>query len=113
MAVPGAPTLEMLTPGAVVHGLLPDAPVEIVQVAWYGSAAVKLTYRRADGQVQEEVLYRADEERLRIEAAAEGWALDADPALFRLTSEAMRLRLAHLFDPRGASSACAPARARL
>jgi superfamily II DNA or RNA helicase len=36
---------------------------------------------------------------LRVDASRESWALDADPALFRLTSEAMRLRLAHLFDP--------------
>jgi len=92
-------TLEHLVPGALVHGVLPNASVEIVQVAWHGRAAVTLTYRRADGQVQEELLYRSDEARLRVEAAREAWALDADPALFRLTSEAMRLRLAHLFDP--------------
>src|ERR1700726_3058179 len=99
MAVSAEHTLESLAPGAVVHGVLPDAPVEVVQVAWHGSAAVTLTYRRVDGQVQEELLYRADEPRLRVEAGREAWALDADPALFRLTSEAMRLRLAHLFDP--------------
>ena len=99
MAVPVAHTLETLTPGVIVHGVLPDAPVEIVQVAWYGSAAVKLTFRRSDGHVEEQVLYRADEERLRIEEAREGWAFDADAELFRLASEAMRLRLAHLFDP--------------
>ena len=99
MSVSVEQTLESLVPGAVVHGVLPDAPVEVVQVAWHGSAAVTLTYRRADGQVQEELLYRADEPRLRVEAGRESWALDADPALFRLTSEAMRLRLAYLFDP--------------
>jgi superfamily II DNA or RNA helicase/predicted nucleotidyltransferase len=99
MAVSVEHTLERLVPGAVVLGVLPDAPVEVVQVAWHGSAAVTLTYRRADGQVQEELLYRADEARLHVEAGGGAWALDADPALFRLTSEAMRLRLAHLFDP--------------
>ena len=99
MSVSVEQTLESLVPGAVVHGVLPDAPVEVVQVAWHGSAAVTLTYRRADGQVEEELLYRADEPRLRVEAGREAWALDADPALFRLTSEAMRLRLAYLFDP--------------
>jgi superfamily II DNA or RNA helicase/predicted nucleotidyltransferase len=99
MAVSANQTLENLTPGGVVHGVLPDAPVEVVQVAWHGSAAVTLTYRRVDGQVQEELLYRADEARLRVEDGRETWALDAEAALFRLTSEAMRLRLAHLFDP--------------
>jgi superfamily II DNA or RNA helicase/predicted nucleotidyltransferase len=99
MAVSVDHTLERLVPGAVVRGVLPDAPVEVVEVAWHGSAAVTLTYRRADGLVQEELLSRADEARLHIEAHSGTWALDADPALFRLTSEAMRLRLAHLFDP--------------
>lgn len=99
MALPVDQTLEDLVPGAVVHGVLPDAPVAVVQVAWHGSAAITLTYRRADGQVQEELLYRADEARLRVEKGRDAWALNADPALFRLTSEAMRLRLAHLFDP--------------
>lgn len=68
MAVAVDPTLESLVPGAVVHGVLPDAPVEVVHVAWHGSAAVTLTYRRADGHVQQELLYRADEARLRVEA---------------------------------------------
>ena len=99
MAVSVDQTLESLVPGAVVHGVLPDAPVEVVQVAWHGSAAVTLTYRRVGGQVQEELLYRPDEARLRIEEGGEAWKLDADPALFRLASEAMRLRLAYLFDP--------------
>lgn len=56
MAVSVDHTLESLVPGAVVLGVLPDAPVEVVQVAWHGSAAVTLTYRRADGQIQEELL---------------------------------------------------------
>jgi len=94
-----AGTLEMLQPGARVHGVLPDGPVEVVQVAWHGTAALTLTYRRPDGAPQHEVLYRADEGRLRVDEAATTWALDADAGLFRLTSEALRLRLAYLFDP--------------
>ncbi|MGH2970457.1 MAG: helicase-related protein [Solirubrobacteraceae bacterium] len=93
-------TLEHLNPGSRVHGILPDGPVEVVHVTWHGSAAVTLTYRRPDGQPDHEMLYREDERRLRIEEAADvAWALDADPKLFRLASEALRLRLAHLFDP--------------
>ncbi|MEJ7785756.1 MAG: helicase-related protein [Solirubrobacteraceae bacterium] len=99
MAVSVDCTLELLTPGALVDGLMPAASVEVVQTRWHGSAAVTLTYRAPDGQLHEELLYRADESRLRVEETREGWALDADPALFRLASEAMRLRLAHLFDP--------------
>jgi superfamily II DNA or RNA helicase/predicted nucleotidyltransferase len=93
-------TLEQLAPGVRVHGILPDGAVEVVQVTRHGSAAVTLTYRRPDGQPDHEMLYRDDEARLRVEETGDGaWALDGDPALFRLASEALRLRLAHLFDP--------------
>ena len=47
----------------------------------------------------QEVLYRSDEPRLEIQESGRSWAFDADPALFRLVSEALRIRLAHLFDP--------------
>jgi superfamily II DNA or RNA helicase len=36
--------LEQLTPGARVRGLVPDGPVEVVQVAWRGTEAITLTY---------------------------------------------------------------------
>ncbi len=100
VSIAPATTLEHLNPGVRVHGILPDGPVEVVQVTWHGSAAVTLTYRRPDGHPDHEMLYRDDEARLRIEDAGDGaWALDGDPKLFRLASEALRLRLAHLFDP--------------
>jgi hypothetical protein len=37
--------LERLTPGARVRGVVPDGPVEVVQVAWHGTQAITLTYR--------------------------------------------------------------------
>lgn len=92
-------TLEQLKPGCEVAGVLPDQLVEVVQVAWHGSAALTLTYRTQDGRTGQEILYRADEERLRVNESARPWALDADAGLFRLASEALRIRLAYLFDP--------------
>jgi hypothetical protein len=62
-------------------------------------SVITLTYRRASGEVGSELLYRADEGRLDLDAAGEAWAFDADGALFRLAAEARRIRLAHLFDP--------------
>src|SRR5207253_4013701 len=44
-------------------------------------------------------LYRHDEPRLEIVEAGRPWSFDGDGALFRLVSEAHRIRLAHLFDP--------------
>src|SRR5581483_3632612 len=92
-------TLEQLEPGTRVRGVIPEAPVEIVQVTWHGSAALTLTYRGEDGRTGQEILYRADEARLEIEAPGRAWAFDADGKLFRLASEALRIRLAYLFDP--------------
>jgi superfamily II DNA or RNA helicase len=56
-------------------------------------------YREPNGRVADEILYRHDEPRLEIVEAGRPWSFDGDGALFRLVSEAHRIRLAHLFDP--------------
>jgi SNF2 family DNA or RNA helicase len=90
--------LEDLTPGARVRGVLPDRPVTVVQAEWHGTEALTLTYRD-DGRVDHELLYRTNEAALQIEEEGRSWSFDADGQLFRLASEALRIRLAHLFDP--------------
>jgi len=91
--------LEDLQPDATVRGILPDASVTVVSVQWHGSDALTLVYRGATGRVADEVLYRHDEPRLEIVEVGRSWSFDGDGALFRLVSEAHRIRLAHLFDP--------------
>ncbi|MBX3751084.1 MAG: DUF3883 domain-containing protein [Opitutaceae bacterium] len=91
--------LEDLQPDAVVRGILPDAGVSVVSAEWHGTDALTLVYRRPDGKVADEILYRSDESRLAVIVAGRPWSFDADGALFRLVSEAHRIRLAHLFDP--------------
>ncbi|MBX6330268.1 MAG: DUF3883 domain-containing protein [Gemmatimonadaceae bacterium] len=91
--------LETLTPEATVRGILPDASVTVVSVQWHGSDALTLVYRRPDGRVADEILYRHDEARLELVEEGRPWSFDGDGALFRLASEAHRIRLAHLFDP--------------
>lgn len=91
--------LEDLTPGARVQGVLPDRPITVVQAEWHGTQALTLTYRDDAGRVDHELLYRANEAALAIEGAGRVWSFDADGRLFRLASEALRIRLAHLFDP--------------
>ena len=95
----GVTRLEQLTPGTRVRGVLPDRTVTVVQIAWHGTEAVTLTYRDDEGRVTDRLLYRDDEPRLEVEAAGRAFAFDGDGALFRLVSEAHRIRLAHLFDP--------------
>src|SRR6266850_123304 len=91
--------LEALTPGASVRGILPDALVTVVGVQWFGSEALELTYKAPDGKVANELLYRRDENRIAVAEHGRPWGFDGDGALFRLVSEANRIRLAHLFDP--------------
>ena len=88
-----------LQTGAALRGVLPDALVAVVSVQWFGSEAVELTYKTAAGAVANELLYRDDEARLEIVERGRPWSFDGDGALFRLVSEAQRIRLAHLFDP--------------
>ena len=91
--------LEDLQPNAAVRGVLPDSLVTVVNVQWYGSEAVELTYKTPEGKPGNELLYRDDEARLDIAKQGRPWSFDGDGALFRLVAEAQRIRLAHLFDP--------------
>jgi len=91
--------LEDLQTAAALRGVLPDALVTVVSVQWFGSEAVELTYKTAAGAVANELLFRDDEARLEIVERGRPWSFDGDGALFRLVSEAQRIRLAHLFDP--------------
>src|SRR6202158_2873468 len=91
--------LEDLQPPAAVRGILPDQIVTVVSVQWFGSESLELTYKTQSGRVANELLYRHDEQRLQIVEHGRPWSFDGDGYLFRLVSEAHRIRLAHLFDP--------------
>ncbi len=91
--------LEALQPNASVRGILPTGLATVVNVQWFGSEALELTYKDAAGKVSNELLYRHDEPRLEIVEEGQPWSFDGNGGLFRLVSEAQRIRLAHLFDP--------------
>lgn len=91
--------LEDLRPLASVRGILPDGLVTVVNIQWFGSEALELTYKTATGAVSNQLVYRHDEPRIEVVEEGRPWSFDGDGALFRLVSEATRIRLAHLFDP--------------
>ena len=92
--------LESLTSGALIRGIAPDGPTEVVNVKWFGDSAVELTYKTpTNGAVGSRLLYRDDEPSLEVIERGLPWSFDGDGSLFRLVSEAQRIRLAHLFDP--------------
>lgn len=91
--------LEHIQPETIIQGILSNSLVTVVNVEWHGADALTLVYRRPDGRIADEVLYREDEARLGIVKAGKPWSFDGEGSLFRLVSEAHRIRLAHLFDP--------------
>jgi SNF2 family DNA or RNA helicase len=91
--------LEELTPFATMRGIMPDALVTVVNVQWFGSDALELTYKTPTGMVANRLCYRYEEPSFEVVEVGRPWSFDGDGALFRLVSEAHRIRLAHLFDP--------------
>jgi superfamily II DNA or RNA helicase len=92
-------TLENLKPNAQVKGILPSGPVTILSVQWHGSDVVEVAYRDVAGKLGSELLFRDRQADLEVIDAGVPWAFDADGELFRLVSEAYRIRMAYLFDP--------------
>ena len=61
-----------------------------MNVQWFGSEAIELTYKTSTANVADELLYRHDESRLEIARLGLPWSFDGDGALFRLVSEARK-----------------------
>jgi superfamily II DNA or RNA helicase len=90
--------LEDLKPGARVHGLAGPAAAEVVSASWFGDQAIDVVFR-AGGRVDQRIVFRTDEDGLELAGAGRAFSFDGDGETLRLASEALRIRLAHLFDP--------------
>src|SRR6516162_8521048 len=91
-------SLDKVVAGAKVRGLAGAVPVEVVRTEWIGADALNVVYRGADGPA-EILLFRDAEPRLELVQATRAFSFDGDGEVFRIASEAQRIRLAHLFDP--------------
>lgn len=91
-------SLERLVPGTKVRGLDGTNIVEIINVDWYGDSVLNVVYRGDNGPGAV-LVSRDDESRLEIAQAGRAFSFDGDGEVFRIASEAHRIRLAHLFDP--------------
>ena len=92
-------SLEEITVGSSVTGLSGKGAVTIVSVTWHGNSVLEVVFKDSANQLGEQMLYREDEASLGIQDSSLPWNFDADANLLRLTSEAYRIHLAHLFDP--------------
>jgi hypothetical protein len=95
--------LEDLKKGTSVNGILTNSTVTVIDVEWHGSDVVELTYKGQDGKPNTELIFRDREPVLEIVAAGTPWAFNSDGHLFKLASEAYRIRMAYLFDQTASS----------
>ena len=92
-------TLEEITIGSNVTGIITNESVTIVAVQWYGTNVIEITYKNSKGVPGTQLLYREDEDGIVVKDNSLPWSFDADGEQMKLASEAYRISLAHLFDP--------------
>jgi len=93
-------TLEEITIGSFVEGILPKELVEIINIKWHGTSAAEITYKiPKNGKTDNTLIFRDTEHKYVIAKKGRPWTFDSDGSLIRLVSEASRIHLAYLFDP--------------
>lgn len=89
---------DAIASGKRLAGVVAEGDVSVVAIEMHGPASATLTYRTADGRLGERILTSADLDQIS-EVSERRWSFDADGAMFRLASEARRMKWAHLADP--------------
>ena len=96
--------LSEIQPGVRLAGVRADGPVEVVAFDRNGDQMGTLTLRAWDGSLDQRLVSAEDALGFEI-SSGRRWTFDADGDLFRLASEARRIKMAHLFDPYSAIEA--------
>jgi len=91
--------LEDITVNSVVRGIHPVSAVTVKHARMHGADTLEVTYTDAEGRPGTQLLFRDQEGQLEVVQKTRPLSFTADGALFRLVSEAQRLRLGFLFDP--------------
>ncbi len=92
-------SLEQIQVGSTVKGILPGDVFTVESVKWFGPNVLQVIGRDSSGKLREELLYRDRVSQVEIVEQGRTWPFDADGNLFKLALEAMRIRLAYLFEP--------------
>lgn len=90
--------LEELKPGLRIDGLIPSEVITVIAAQAHGADAIELTYKKTDGGLGQQVVFRKDEGELSI-ARTGSRSFDASASDFKLVAEAQRITLAGQFDP--------------
>jgi hypothetical protein len=81
------------------RGVLPNGLMTVMDAWWHGWSILELTYNDAGGTLGSELRYGDRKPKLEVVGTGSPWGFNADAAMFRLVSEARRVRLARPFDP--------------
>ena len=90
--------LKEIRVGSRIRGLSGAEPAEVLNVTWFGDEALDVVFRVA-GRIDQRLVFTSDEASLELAEAGRAFGFDGDGETLRLASEALRIRLAHLFDP--------------
>ncbi|HEV2380846.1 MAG TPA: helicase-related protein [Terriglobia bacterium] len=91
--------LQDLRVGAILRGLIPGQAVTLRHVELHSDDVASVTYVDGEGKVEQALIYKDQEPQLELVQQSRPLSFEADGDLFRLVSEAQRLRYAFLFDP--------------
>ncbi|MFP4532699.1 MAG: DEAD/DEAH box helicase [Desulfobacterales bacterium] len=91
--------IEDIQKGNLISGIEQSGPVRIIAVDSAGENAVSVVYKNQSGPLGERMLFRNDEDLLTPAEDRRPWQFDAPGGAFKLGVEALRIHLAHLFDP--------------
>ena len=84
--------------GKRLLGVIADRDVTVVALEQHGPGSATLTYRTSEGLLGDRIVTTEDLGSISV-VAERRWSFDADGAMFRLASEARRMKYAHLSDP--------------
>lgn len=73
--------------------------VRILATNWRGNNVLEIVFRDSSGKVKDQLLFRDDESEIEVLEEGLRFSFDQDGNMFRLVSEARRIKLAYHFDP--------------
>lgn len=91
--------LSDLKPGIYLRGLIAQQITQVLSVEFVTPEIATLVLKDTRGQLSERLVYPADLEVCEAVIPQTGYRFDGDAEGLRLVSEALRIQLAHLFDP--------------
>src|SRR5277367_4569186 len=99
--------LQDLRVGGILRGLIPGQSVTLRHIELHSDDVGSVTFVDGEGKLEQALIYRDQEPLLEIVQQSRPLSFSADGDLFRLVSEAQRMRFAFLFDPQIAVSTSA------